>query len=261
MIQVVNTVFRNNTNNASVDTQNNETTIEDLYRRVQTSGGMTIFLSNQITDILIDNCTFEYNRASVNPPNDSRPVLLKQNGHGGAFLIRLNSTRNSTVRILNSRFLNNFAQVDGGGVYISYSDHADSNNFTFRNLTFESNTVEQAAGGAISINSFGLTFNNQFLLEDCHFYDNKGSAGGGFSMALYDSNLDSTESPDSIQFTRCDFISNSAVNEGTAIGLFSLVHVDQVGFPVKFEEWYVHMHSALTLLNGHSSITPFCKNA
>ena len=247
MINVVNTVFRNNTNNASASTQNDETTIEDLYRRVQTSGGMTIFLSDQKTDILIDNCTFEYNRASVNLPNDSRPVLLKQNGHGGAFLIRLNSTQNSTVKILNSRFLNNYAQVDGGGVYISYSDKAESNVFTFSNLTFESNTVEQAAGGAISVNSFGLTFNNTFLLEDCHFYDNKGSAGGGFSMALYESNLDSTERPDSIQFTRCNFISNSAINEGTAIGLFSLVHVDQVGFPVKFEDWYVKKTSKCTL--------------
>lgn len=239
MIQLLNTVFYHNTNEALISTDNNETTIEDLYNRVQTSGGITIFLSNQITNILIDNCTFEYNRASINPPNDTRPVLLKQNGHGGAVLIRFNSTNNSTVDILNSKFQNNSAEVDGGGIYISYSDRADSNTFYFSNLTFDSNTVEEAAGGAVSVNSFGLTFNNQFILEDCHFNRNRGSAGGGFSMALYDSNLESTERPDGIQFRRCNFISNSAVNEGTAVGLFSLVHVDQVGFPVNFSDWQV----------------------
>ena len=217
--------------------ENDETTIEDLYNRIQTSGGVTIFVGNNITSIVVDNCTFENNRASRNPRNDTRPVLLKQNGHGGAILIRLNGTQSSTIDILNSKFVNNYAEVDGGGLYISYSEQADSNIFTFRNLTFDSNTVDEAAGGGVSVNSFSFTFNNQFVFEDCTFINNTGNAGGGFSMALYDSSLSSTERPDGIQFTRCTFMSNSASNEGTAVGLFSLVHVDQVGFPVNFSNW------------------------
>ena len=47
----------------------------------------------------------------------------------------------------------------------------------------------------------------------------------------------SSRNPDSVNFTNCNFIDNAAQNEGTAVGLFSLVHVDQVGFPVAFENW------------------------
>ncbi len=238
-IQLINTMFYNNTNERLSNTETDETTIEDLYNRVQTSGGVTIFLGNSVTSILVDNCVFENNRASKNPVNDTRPVLLKQNGHGGAILIRLNGTANATIDILNSQFINNYAEIDGGGLYVSYSELAQGNMFTFRNLTFDSNTVDEAAGGGVSVNSFSFTFDNTFVFEDCTFINNTGSAGGGFSMALYDSNLDSTETPDGIQFTRCDFISNSASNEGTAVGLFSLVHVDQVGFPVNFSDWLV----------------------
>ena len=238
-IAITNSQFYNNTNNVSAATESNETTIEDLYSRVQTSGGLTIFLGSQTADILINNCTFQHNRASRNPVNDTRPVLLNQNGHGGAILIRLSGTYNSTIDILNSNFYQNYAEVDGGGLYISYSDSSDSNTFRFRDLVFDSNLVDKAAGGAISINSFNFTFSNRFLIEDCQFVNNNGSAGGAVSMALYDSNLNSTERPDGINFTRCNFSFNSAINEGTAVGLFSLVHVDQVGFPVNFTDWSV----------------------
>ena len=66
---------------------------------------------------------------------------------------------------------------------------------------------------------------------------NSGNAGGAFSIALYDSNINSSRNPDGVNFTECDFVDNVAKNEGTAVGLFSLVHVDQVGFPVGFENW------------------------
>ena len=56
-------------------------------------------------------------------------------------------------------------------------------------------------------------------------------------MALYDSNISSSQNPDSVNFTDCNFVDNLARNEGTAVGLFSLVHVDQVGFPVGFDNW------------------------
>ena len=76
-------------------------------------------------------------------------------------------------------------------------------------------------------------------IKDSHFESNNGSAGSAFSMALYDRHIESTIFPDMIVFRNCSFLNNSAVNEGTAVGLFSLIHVDQVGFPVYFHDWYV----------------------
>ena len=97
--------------------------------------------------------------------------------------------------------------------------------------------VEEASGGAVSINSFQISFNNTVIVQNCNFVRNSGNAGGAFSIALYDSNINSSQNPDSVNFTECSFTDNTAKNEGTAVGLFSLVHVDQVGFPVGFENW------------------------
>ncbi len=188
-------------------------------------------------EILIQNCRFISNSANRNDPNNSRPVLLKQNGHGGAILIRLVATDNALVTISDCIFTNNTAQIDGGAIYIFLSSGASSNRFLLSNNAFTKNSVEQASGGAVSVNSFDFTFNNSILVEDCSFVGNDGNAGGAFSVALYDSNLNSTRLPDIVSFTRCRFIGNSAENEGTAVGLFSLVHVDQIGFPVSFIDW------------------------
>lgn len=234
-----NSLFLDNRNNASVVNNNNETSIDDLYTTVQTSGGITIFSQTQSTNVTIDHCNFTNNRASLNPPNDTRPVLLKQNGHGGAILVRLSETSNSTVTISNCWFENNYAQVDGGAVYLTYSDGSADNVVSIVNTTFVGNLVDEASGGAISLNSYNFTHSNCFFLEDNTFLANRGSAGGAFSMALYDSDLVSSEYPDKIVFRRCSFTENSADNEGTAVGLFSLVHVDQVGFPVHFYDWWV----------------------
>ena len=224
-------------NNRSAPSNDREIQIGELYNTVQTSGGITLFSQVAPTDMLISNCSFIDNQASKNAPNDSRPVLLKQNGHGGAILVRLSGTVGSVVTIIKSNFERNWAEVDGGAVYISLSDNASMNAFTFTDNSFSDNHVLNASGGAVSVNSFNFTHNNTFLLRGCNFTANRGSAGGAFSMALYDSDLLASEFPDSINFERCLFVDNAAENEGTAVGLFSLVHVDQVGFPVSFEDW------------------------
>ena len=122
-------------------------------------------------------------------------------------------------------------------MYLSLSEGVRSGNFTMQRNNFIGNRVVEASGGAVSINSFNFTYDNRISVEDCLFRQNHGNAGGAFSVALYDSNLVSTQLPDSVMFTSCDFTDNTANNEGTAVGLFSLVHVDQVGFPVSFENW------------------------
>ena len=236
-INVFNTDFVLNNNSMVAKPDEAETNIRDLYEEVSTSGGFTFFSQGLDVEILIQNCRFISNSANRNDPNNSRPVLLKENGHGGAILLRLSNIENANVTISDCVFTNNSAQVDGGAIYIYLSDGTSFSNFVLRNNNFTGNTVEEASGGAVSINSFSFTYKNSILVEDCSFLENSGNAGGAFSVALYNSNVNSTRNPDMVNFTRCMFIGNSAENEGTAVGLFSLVHVDQIGFPVSFTNW------------------------
>lgn len=236
-IEIAECTFTENFNEASVDPDTEDTTLTDTYGDITTSGCVTVFVGDQPIDLVIRDSNFTSNNASRNPENNTRPVLLKSSGHGGALFIRLVGSAGSSIVINDCTFESNFAEVDGGAVYISLSEKSNNNNLTFTNNVFSNNNVEVASGGAISINSFNFTYSNTILIEHTMFISNNGSAGGAFSMALYDSFPNSTRFPDNITFCNCSFLSNSAVNEGTAVGLFSLVHVDQVGFPVQFIDW------------------------
>ena len=58
------------------------------------------------------------------------------------------------------------------------------------------------------------------------------------SITQYDSTVSNTLPQDKAAFVKCDFEDNRAMKEGTAVGLFSLVGVEQFGFPVDFVNWY-----------------------
>lgn len=232
-------MFLENRNLAEVEADTENTTLTGIYDVISTSGGLTVFSRDTPTDIVIQNCTFSSNEANVNPRNNTRPVLLKANGHGGAILVRLVGSRDSNVEIRGCSFEGNSAQVDGGAVHISLSEHASANTITFADSSFTGNNVVEASGGAISINSFNFTHSNVLLVERCNFTSNSGDSGGAVSVSLYSSDLNSTRSPDNLTFTESNFTGNRATNEGTAVGLFSLVHVDQIGFPVFFQDWYI----------------------
>ena len=120
---------------------------------------------------------------------------------------------------------------------MTLSESVAGSSILIAGTNFTRNVVEEASGGAVSINSFDISYNNTVRVESCNFIENVGNSGGAFSVALYDSDTNSSRNPDSVNFTDCNFIDNSAENEGTAVGLFSLVHVDQVGFPVGFDNW------------------------
>ena len=247
-IKLTNCNFTENVNMAEVKPDTENTTITNTFDSVTTSGGVTVFMTDEPLSIFLQNCLFLSNTANRNPENDTRPVLLKSNGHGGAIFIHLIRSSDSQVIIEGCTFENNTAEVDGGAIYLSLSDFSSFNLLTLRNNRFNSNHVEIASGGAISINSFNSTYNNTILLEDSLFDFNYGNVGGAISMTLYDSFINNTRFPDRIVFRNCSFVRNSAINEGTAVGLFSLTHVDQVGFPVYFQDWYVYDNLTLPLV-------------
>lgn len=233
-----NTIFWNNRNLFPAEPDTNSTNITELYQAIITGGGITYY-SNETAELYIRNCVFINNSANQNDVNNSRPVLLKTNGHGGAIIIRLAGSHNSTIVIVNTSFDNNHAEIDGGAIYFSFSERATNNSVVLEGINFTSNVVEQASGGAVSINSFSISYSTKVDVTNCNFVSNAANAGGAFSAVLYDSDEESATRQDSINFTNCQFINNNASNEGTAVGLFSLVHVDQVGYPVNFTDWLV----------------------
>ena len=233
-----NTTFQDNHNLYPATPDTNSTNITELYGAIITGGGITYY-SNKTAELYITNCMFINNSANHNDENNTRPVLLKTNGHGGAIIVRLAGSHNSTIVISDTVFVNNVAQVDGGAIYFSFSEMATNNSVVLENINFMNNTVQEASGGAVSVNSFSISYSTKVDVTNCKFTNNTANAGGAFSAVLYDSDEKSAELQDGIAFTNCRFINNRAANEGTAVGLFSLVHVDQVGYPVNFTNWSV----------------------
>ena len=179
-ITLVDTQFINNRNMYPASYDYNVVSLEGLttsINTVTTGGGLTLYSSTVSTNVLISNCTFINNQAGYNLPNTTRPVLFKQNGHGGALLIRLAGTQNSAVVIENCVFTLNSAELDGGAIYISLSENASANRIIISNNSFTNNTVMAASGGAVNLASYFISYNNFIMVNDCLFINNSGNSG------------------------------------------------------------------------------------
>lgn len=236
-VALIRTDFLFNHNQVPPPQDDENTTISRLFNSITTAGGFTYFSRNGSVSITIDQCRFVGNKANVNNPSDTRPDLFKANGHGGAVLIRLAGIANGVINITNSLFHSNEAEIDGGGVYFSLSDNFSSNSVYLYNNTFINNTVLKSSGGAISWTILSYSFDNSLVVENCEFINNSGNAGGAVALSLYGTSLDSFLLPDSALFNDCLFYNNIGRIEGTAVGLFALVHVEEFGFPVEFTDW------------------------
>ncbi|KAL5515916.1 hypothetical protein EMCRGX_G001161 [Ephydatia muelleri] len=256
-LTLLNTQFINNHDLSPATYDDSEVTFKSLYSTIITSGGLTFFTNTAPTNILISNCTFSYNEAGSNLPNSTRPVIFKSKGHGGGVIIKLVATRNCTIVIENNVFSSNGAELDGGAIYISLSDNASANTIVMSNNIFVNNTVQSASGGAVSVSSYFISYNNSIMVNGCTFTNNSGNSGGAFSVALYDSNYNSAQYPDTVTFYNCKFIGNSAFREGTAVGLFSVIRVDQIGFPVYFVDCIFDSNLSLEDLRDTSALTAF----
>ena len=228
-------MFCDNFNTRTFNEDSEIIDIDAAFGRALTGGGMTVINRRSSgVNIKVKNCRFINNSANNDSISSATPILLRKYGHGGGLLIRWIKVSESNVMIEDSLFQDNRAQVDGAGIFISLSNTSINNNLTIRNTTIENNNVEDSGGGGVSLNSFQVTHSNNFRIEDCIFANNSASAGGAFSLILYQRDA---EMEDQLIFINCSFIRNTAVNDGTAVGLFSLLHVDEVGFPVEFENW------------------------
>ena len=231
-------VFENNNcqRDRSLDYENDTVDIDRFFRHVLLGGAITFYSQGvEGLNLRISECKFFNNSASPDT-GDLKPVILRENGHGGAVLIYLAGVNSSEVVVQDSVFEGNHGDVDGGGLYVStIGGVGHSNRFALQRLTFLNNSASEAGGGAISFNSFQISFNNSIEILNSTFESNNASAGGAVSFVLYQS--DGLEPPDNLVFKNCTFVGNKAENDGTAVGLFALLQVNEIGNPVLVEDW------------------------
>ena len=159
------------------------------------SGGLSIGvykLYNQEINptITVKKCTFVNNTA--HPSEEIRQSLSKVfrykvfNGRGGALGIVLSSqTRSYNVVIEDCVFINNTAQVLGGGIYVT-TDRKTSHHLTLNRNIFRNNWSGFGAGGVFT-GSFGPGTEDEFdsiLFTDCYFIGNSAERGGGVVYAV-----------------------------------------------------------------------------
>ena len=234
---VRNCVFEANINNATTNERHiNKDFIDlnDLNVHSNPGGALSVY-SNTTLNLVIENCTFSDNKASERAIDDRRPPLLQLDGHGGAVFIRLNGTNESSVLFRNSSFEWNIARIQGGAIYMSVSSQAANSKFIVEDCTFTNNSAETRAGGALAIVLFNATLNNTFVIRGSTFRGNSAVGGGAVAVIQYD--IHSTEYLDVVVFENCLFELNTAEWEGSAVGLFSLVHSDLEPFPARFSNW------------------------
>lgn len=204
-----------------------------------TSGGISLFMEAATTNLLVENCSFVENAAR----NDSAVILARKsgrNGNGGAVNLRLLDTWNSTVCIRRTMFRNNTAEAHAGALAISLAGTATRNKFVVSESIFEGNKclVDKCTGGAVGINLYSTTRYNTFSFHDCNFTENQATSSGAIVLATSASAVQTQGGlSDVLRLRNCWFVRNRAFFEGTALGVFSIAHTNQIGIPVDICDW------------------------
>ena len=242
-IYIINSKFSNNIiGNATADEC--LASSEGLFFRdnVTSAGGVSVFSFNHTQKIVILDSHFDNNHARNNSQNNSVPPQLKKFGHGGGLSVRLVNSSGGYICVVNSTFSNNRAEVGGGAISFTLAE-SHNNNITFSGVLLEGNDCffEKCIGGAISIDLFSPAQQNRVRLYSCDFINNSATfgSGGAISLASADKGFSDNGSDEYklLELLFCNFLYNVAHFEGTAVGLFSLGHVNQAGFRTLMHNW------------------------
>ncbi|XP_065897695.1 uncharacterized protein [Dysidea avara] len=215
---------------------------ERLFFRdnVTSAGGVSVFSHNHTQKVIVLNSHFDNNHARNNTQINSVPPQLKRFGHGGGLSLRLVNSSGGFICVVNSSFSDNKAEVGGGAISITLVE-SDNNNVMFSGVTFENNLCfyDKCIGGAISIDLFDRVQQNRFRFSYCDFINNHAAygSGGAISVASADKGFsdDGSDEYKLLELLCCNFSNNVALFEGTAVGLFSLGHVNDAGFRTLIE--------------------------
>lgn len=202
-----------------------------------TSGGISLFVNDSTTNILIENCHFVNNSAR----NDSIVALMRRSsgyGHGGAANLRLLNSSDGGICIKNSKFVSNSAEAHAGALAIAMAGSSAQNRVVVMGTVFEENSclIADCTGGAVGISFLTETHLNTILFLGSNFTNNSAISGGAIVLST-SVGAEVIEEDDRLVLKNCLFVNNSAFFEGTALGVFSVTHTHQIGLPVDIFDW------------------------
>lgn len=203
-----------------------------------TSGGISLYVKDMPTNILIEGGSFVDNSAR---PDLDVGLVRRSNryGQGGALNIRLLNSTSSRVCIRGSTFTGNSAEAHAGALAVSVVGSSSDTKFIVRESSFHNNscTIEKCTGGAVGIHFFSGTQLNTLLFQDCNFTENQAKSSGALVLSTSVSAVQNEDRSDILKLINCWFVNNAACFEGTALGVFSLTHTNQIGIPVEISDW------------------------
>ena len=138
-------------------------------------------------------------------------------------------------------FEDNTAEAQAGAVGLTVGGPSTGNLIQLLNCTFLNNScsLDKCTGGAIGIDFFANTSFNEILIKETDFIENhaRDGMGGAISLSTTVNVVTEDGMSDALMLDSCLFRRNQAFYDGTAVGVFSLTHTDQVGLPVNITDW------------------------
>ena len=139
-------------------------------------------------------------------------------------------------------FEDNAAEAQAGAVALTLGGSTTKYTVELANSNFSNNscTLERCTGGAVGIDFFSGTQFNEILIKGTDFIRNYATDGMGGAISLsttVDVQTLPTGQSDMLLLENCLFQENEAFYDGTAVGVFSLTHTDQIGLPVNITDW------------------------
>lgn len=153
--------------------------------------------------------------------------------------VRLVETVDSNVCVEESVFVGNTAEVNGGALQLSAVSSSTGNTFTFLGTNFSNNscTLESCTGGAVSIDYFQNSTLNRMHFNSCLFSDNMAYSGGALVLLTTVGTSPDEGRVKPLFFLNCFFRHNLARKDGSVLSIFSVALINELGFPIFFEEW------------------------
>ena len=203
-----------------------------FYSGAATAGGLSISNRQQPLHLLIKDCLFVNNTARPNFESENIPNRLQPLGRGGGLSVHLIGTKDGHVCLMNSKFINNRAEISGGGAVLTVARQAENCTYSIVNCEFEDNRceTERCVGGALHMQTDGYITDWKIEVYNSAFKRNTAGIGAGV-LILTDN------SQEEFSCVNCTFESNRAEYEGVAISVFFFGPITGYGSFFTCRDW------------------------
>lgn len=193
------------------------------------AGSLSLFAQRRPGNFLVLSSRFFNNYAEIDE-------LVLDYAQGGAISIRAlgNYTQ---VCIEQTVFDSNRAENDGGAIAVTMGNGTFNAALVISNSTFYNNSCAHplCSGGAISIAVKEKSLYNVIEIISTSFTSNNASTGGAVAVSTAD-NVEGSDN-DTLMIINCTFSGNTAYYDGTALGAYSLVLVDEISLSIQVQNW------------------------